>query len=157
MWLGCLARLVVGQTLLPNALSFNVYFFVAAEQINVLVIVAGWLRNYDRNCFRPVVFVGLGGITCETGKLSLVGGNVLVPSGGVGVLSGVGGRVDSPEADSIGLRGRIAVVQISVLHGECSKGNPAQLFWLRLRRLARRKTQNVRFDVGSGCHPIVES
>lgn len=89
---------------------------VTAEQVDVIIVLGsglGSLGGVDGQLvdLRAIGLVALGGITRESSELALVGGNVAVPPGGVGVLGGIRGRAQSLEGDDISLGRRIAVAR----------------------------------------------
>jgi hypothetical protein len=119
--LGLLLLLVLGKSLLADAGSLLVLLLVAAEQVDIVVITTlsllRGLSGVDGHLggLRAVGAVGSSGITGEGGELALVAGDVLVPSGSVGVLLGVRGRGESLEDGDISLRGALAIGNVSTL------------------------------------------
>lgn len=114
--------LVVGRKALltdPGGLGI-LLLVVAAEQVDVVVVIAGLLLSLGGvdghvRGLGAVDGVGLGGITGQSSELALVGGDVLVPPGGVRVLLRVGGRLESLEDGDISLRGTVAVEAVSAM------------------------------------------
>lgn len=114
--LGSLLLTVGSEALLANAFSLGILLLVAAEQVDVVVVVVttGLLRSLggvDRHLgdLGAVGSVGLGGIAREGGELALVGSDVAVPPSSVGVLLGVRGLGEGLEGGDISLRGGVAV------------------------------------------------
>lgn len=119
--LGLLLLPVLGKALLADAGSLLILLLVAAEQVDIIVITTlSLLRGGSGvdghlGSLRAVGAVGSSGITGEGGELALVAGDVLVPSGSVGVLLGVRGRGESLEDGDVGLRGALAIDNVSTL------------------------------------------
>lgn len=119
--LGSLLLLVGSKTLLTDAGSLGILLLVVgAEQVDIVVVLSGisTLSGVDGEVARlgTVGRVGLGGVTGEGGELALVGGDVLVPSGGVGVLVGSRGGAEGLEDGNISLRGAVAIYSMSACH-----------------------------------------
>lgn len=109
--LALLLLAVLGQTLLADTGGLGILLLVVrAKQVNVVVVlgssrglggVQGELRGIG-----AVGGVRLGGVARKSGKLGLVGLDVLVPASGIGVLAGIGGGGEGLEDGNIGL-GRV--------------------------------------------------
>lgn len=113
--LALLLLAVLSQTLLTDTGSLGVLLLVVrAEQVDIVVVVSSGrgLGRVQGNLgdLGAVGGVGLGGIAGEGGELGLVGGDVLVPPGGVGVLGGVRRGGDGLEGGNVGLGGGVAIV-----------------------------------------------
>ena len=81
----------------------------------------------------------LGGVARELGELRLVGGDVLVPAVGVGVLLDGGGLLQLLEGLDIGLGGTIAGIAVSCcLPGVCNAGSEESMQRLKDQRCAER-------------------
>lgn len=111
--LALLLLAVLGETLLTDTLSLGIFLLIIrAKQVDVVVVVVGSRGlggvQGDLGGVGAVDGVGLGGITRESGKLILVGGDVLVPPSGVGVLGRVGGGGDGLEGHDVGLGSGVA-------------------------------------------------
>lgn len=106
--LGLLLLAVLGQALLADAGRLGVFFLVAAEQIDVVIV--GGVGAVDG--------VGLGGVARQGAELVLERRNVLVPAGGVGIIVSVGAGLEGFEAGDIGLRGGMAGTVAGHVSGE---------------------------------------
>lgn len=108
--LGGLLGGVVGETLLLEGLGLGINLLVVgSEEINVIIILlsSGGGRGGGRS--RGAVGGGvLGGISGEGLVLGVVGLDVRVPAGGVGVGGSVGGRREGLEDGDIGLGGGVS-------------------------------------------------
>jgi hypothetical protein len=123
--LGLLLLAVLGQTLLADTGGLGVLLLVVrAEQVDIVVLFlgSGSLGGVqgDLGDFGAVDGVGLAGIARQRGELILKGGNVLVPTGGVGELLGVGARLQGLEAGNIGLGGRVATRKEGLVNIPCA-------------------------------------
>lgn len=117
--LGSLLLSVSSKALLTDANSLSILLLVVgAEQVDIIVVLlsSSTLGGVDGEVARlgAVGGVGLGGITRESGKLALIRGDVLVPSGGVGVLVGDRRGADGLVDGDISLRGAVAICTWSV-------------------------------------------
>lgn len=117
--LGSLLLFVSSKTLLTDADSLGILLLVVrAEQVDIIVVLlsSSTLSRVDGEVtrLRAVGGVGLGRITRESGKLALIRGDVLVPSGGVGVLVGDRRGADGLVDGDISLRGAVAICTWSV-------------------------------------------
>jgi hypothetical protein len=114
--LALLLLAVLSQALLTDTLGLGVLLLVAAEEIDILILLGGrvgglgWVEG-DGGDLGPVDGVGFAGVAGERRELVLVRGDVLVPARRVGVLGGVGGRAQGLEGDGVGLRGRVAMAE----------------------------------------------
>lgn len=106
--LALLLLLVLSQSPLTLSNDLGVLLLrVRAEEILVLVLLSsgsGLGVDGHLGLLRAVGSVGLGGVARKSGELSLVGGDVLVPTGSIGELGGVRSGAESLEAGNIGLR-----------------------------------------------------
>lgn len=113
--LGLLLLPVLGQALIAETCSLGIFLLVVgAEQVDIIIIIGGGSRGLggvqgELRGVRAVCGVRLAGIAVEGGELILESGNVLVPAGGLGVLGGIGRRLESLEAGDVGLRGSVAI------------------------------------------------
>lgn len=112
--LALLLLAVLGEALLTDAGSLGVLLLVVGtEEVDILILLlgggGGGLGGVEGHLgdVGAVDGVGLAGITGEGGELLLVGGDVLVPTGSVGVLGGIGSGAQGLEDDNIGLGGRV--------------------------------------------------
>lgn len=107
--LGILLLLVLSQTLIADAGSLSILLLVvAAEKVDILIILllgGGGLGGVEGHLgdIGSVDGVGLAGIAGQGGKLVLVRGDLLVPARGIGVLGGVGARLQGLEDGDISL------------------------------------------------------
>lgn len=87
--------------------NLGVFFLITAEEVHVVIIIGSGLVLGVGGELRTLRAVGselLGGITREGTELGLVRGDVLVPTGNVGVLLSVRGAGEGLEGYNIGLR-----------------------------------------------------
>ena len=110
-----LLLVVLLQSLLLQLLRGLIYLGVRTEQIDIIVVVfsgsadGGTLAGFHLGGGRAILGEDLGGITLEGTPLLLVGGDVLVPAGGVRVLGDIGSAAQGLVASNIGLRWGIAL------------------------------------------------
>lgn len=111
--LALLLLAVLGETLLTDTFGLGILLLVVrAKQVDIIIILGGSRGlggvQGDLGGIRAVDGVGLGSIARESSELILVGGDVLVPPSGVGVLGRIGGGGEGLEGDNVGLGGRVA-------------------------------------------------
>ena len=117
--LGSLLLGVGLETLLTDLGSLSVLLLVvAAEQVDIIIILLSLLGSLggvdgELALLGAVGREGLGSITGKSGELALVGRDVLVPSGGVGVLGSLRSRLQGLEDGNIGLGGTVAEMSSS--------------------------------------------
>ena len=109
--LGSLLLVVLSQALSLETLSLSILLLVTAEEVDVLITAFLLLLGLDSHVdgLGAVGTDGLAGIAGEGGELILERGDVLVPTGSVGVLLGVGGTAQGLVDGNISLRGRVAI------------------------------------------------
>lgn len=124
--LGSLLLAVGSKALLTDAGSLSVLFLIVrAEKVDILLLLlASSLRGLggvdgDLGDIRAVGGVGGRRVAGEGGELILVGGDVLVPAGSVGVLLGGGSLLQGLEDGNISLGGSVAI-QSCALARACS-------------------------------------
>lgn len=109
-----LLLVVLGQTLRLEFLRLLVLLLVAAEQVDVIIVLlsSGCLGGVDGEVARlgAICRVVLGGVSGQGGKLRLEGQDVVVPPPRIWVLLRGGDRLDLLEDLDVGLRGGIAAV-----------------------------------------------
>lgn len=113
--LGSLLLAVGSETLLTDTGSLSILLLiVGAEKVDILLLLGGSLGGLggvdgDLGDLRAVGGVGGRRVTGEGGELVLVGGDVLVPAGSVGVLLGGGSILQGLEDGNISLGGSVAI------------------------------------------------